>query len=227
MSIATEIARIQQAKADLKASINAKGGTITDETIDEYASKVTALPSPKEEETKTVTPNFSSGNQVITPTTGKVMTQVTINKDGNLIADNIKSGVTIFGITGTYEGSGGVAVSGTYAEIEVRSAPISATGSLSLLEIYAGTKLLFSMNKINYGDGGNDGRKIIISDFAPDLPNKVTITVTGSAMYSDGAFYLNGVYKGSLPYNGGTVTFSNLVFNTSGGNQIIIQCPAM
>lgn len=52
MSIATEAARIQQAKADLKSSINAKGGTITDEKIDEYASKVSALPSPKEEQTK-------------------------------------------------------------------------------------------------------------------------------------------------------------------------------
>jgi hypothetical protein len=100
MSIATEIARLQQAKADLKASINAKGGTITNETIDEYASKVSALPSPKEEETKTVTPNFSSGNVVVTPTTGKVLSQVTINKDANLIEDNIKSGVTIFGQAG-------------------------------------------------------------------------------------------------------------------------------
>jgi hypothetical protein len=43
MSIATEIARLQQAKADLKASINAKGGTITNETIDEYAGFVDAL----------------------------------------------------------------------------------------------------------------------------------------------------------------------------------------
>ena len=56
-----------------------------------------------EEETKTVTPNFSSGNVDVTPTSGKVMTKVTINKDSNLIADNIKSGVTIFGITGTLE----------------------------------------------------------------------------------------------------------------------------
>jgi hypothetical protein len=43
MSIATEIARLQQAKADLKASINAKGGTITNETIDEYAGFVDNL----------------------------------------------------------------------------------------------------------------------------------------------------------------------------------------
>jgi hypothetical protein len=44
MSIATEIARLQQAKADLKASINAKGGTITDELIDAYAPFVDNLP---------------------------------------------------------------------------------------------------------------------------------------------------------------------------------------
>jgi hypothetical protein len=101
MSIATEIARLQQAKADLKASINAKGGTITDETIDEYASKVSALPSPKEEETKTVTPNFSSGNQVITPTSGKVLSQVTLTKPTDLLPENIAKDKNVCGVTGT------------------------------------------------------------------------------------------------------------------------------
>jgi hypothetical protein len=101
MSIATEIARLQQAKADLKASINAKGGTITNETIDEYASKVSALPSPKEEETKTVTPNFSSGNQVITPTSGKVLSQVTLTKPTDLLPENIAKDKNVCGVTGT------------------------------------------------------------------------------------------------------------------------------
>jgi hypothetical protein len=136
MSIATEIARLQQAKADLKASINAKGGTITDETIDEYASKVSALPSPKEEQTKTVTPttssqdvlpdenkvlskvtvnaiptetksqqpNLSSGNQTINATSGKFMTSFTITKDTiNHIASNIRSGITLYGVTGNLQ----------------------------------------------------------------------------------------------------------------------------
>lgn len=46
MSIETEIVRLQQAKADLKVSINAKGVTppITDETIDGYAGKIDTLP---------------------------------------------------------------------------------------------------------------------------------------------------------------------------------------
>lgn len=107
MGIANEIARIQQAKADLKTSINAKGGTITNETIDQYASEVSALPEPKEEQQKTITPDFSSGNVVVTPTSGKVLSQVTINKDGNLVAKNIKKDITVNGITGTFEGGGG------------------------------------------------------------------------------------------------------------------------
>ena len=61
----------------------------------------------KEEETKTLTPDFAGGNQVVTPTVGKVLSQVTINKDTtNHIPDNIKKDVTIYGITGTLESGG-------------------------------------------------------------------------------------------------------------------------
>ena len=103
MSIASEIARLQQAKADLKAAINSKGGNITTERIDQFASEVTALPSPKEEETKTVTPNFANGDEVVTPTSGKVLTQVTIVKDNDLVPENIVKDVNIFGVVGTAE----------------------------------------------------------------------------------------------------------------------------
>lgn len=100
-------------------TINATSGkfmtsfTITKDTTNHIASNIRSgktlygvtgnLQPAKEEETKTVTPNFSSGNFVVTPTTGKVLSQVTINKDANLLAENIKSGVTIFGVTGTLE----------------------------------------------------------------------------------------------------------------------------
>jgi len=43
MSIASEITRLQTAKSNLKTSINAKGGTIVDETIDDYAGFVDSL----------------------------------------------------------------------------------------------------------------------------------------------------------------------------------------
>lgn len=61
------------------------------------------------EEAPTVELAMSEGDQVISATTGKVMTKVTITKPATLAAGNIKSGVNIGGVTGTYEGesSGG------------------------------------------------------------------------------------------------------------------------
>ena len=54
---------------------------------------------------KTVTPTTSNQTAVASGiyTTGAV----TVNGDANLVAGNIKSGTTIFGVTGTYKGSGG------------------------------------------------------------------------------------------------------------------------
>ena len=66
------------------------------------AVTVAAVPT----ETKTVDLNISSGDQTVTSTSGKFMTSVTVNKPDTLIPGNIKSGVTIGGVTGTYEGSG-------------------------------------------------------------------------------------------------------------------------
>ena len=45
MSIASEILRIQQAKQAIKESINNKGGTLTNESIDNYAQAIDNLPS--------------------------------------------------------------------------------------------------------------------------------------------------------------------------------------
>lgn len=52
---------------------------------------------------KTVTP--STSNVVVTPDSGyDGLSQVTVNGDPELVAGNIKEGVNIFGITGTYTG---------------------------------------------------------------------------------------------------------------------------
>jgi hypothetical protein len=45
MALQDEITRIKQAKADIKSSIEAKGGTVGDGTIDTYASAIDNLPS--------------------------------------------------------------------------------------------------------------------------------------------------------------------------------------
>ena len=51
-------------------------------------------------ETKTVTPSATVQNS--TPTAGKVLSKVTVNTDPDLVAANIKDGVDIFGVAGTF-----------------------------------------------------------------------------------------------------------------------------
>jgi phage I-like protein len=101
MSIASEISRILSAKESLKTTINNKGGNITTERIDQFASEVAALPSPKDEEEKILTPDFSSGNHVIVPTTDKVLRQVTLTKPVDLLPKNIAKDKNVCGVVGT------------------------------------------------------------------------------------------------------------------------------
>ena len=62
---------------------------------------VNAVPT----QSKNVTP--TSATQTITPDSGKFLSKVTVAGDSNLVAGNIKSGVSIFGVNGTAEVGGG------------------------------------------------------------------------------------------------------------------------
>lgn len=90
----------------IREAINAEGGNITDSTpYDQYASKISGA---TKIEAKEITPTTSE--QTITAT-GNVdgfspitVSPVTAAIDNNIIATNIKSGVTILGVEGTYTG---------------------------------------------------------------------------------------------------------------------------
>lgn len=61
------------------------------------------LPEAHETQAKTVDLAMSTGNQTITPDSGKVLTSVTVNKPATLVASNIKKDVDIGGVVGSLE----------------------------------------------------------------------------------------------------------------------------
>ena len=74
--------------------VNGEGWVKTSDTV--------ATIKPISTETQTVNLSLASGNQTVNASSGYYMTSVTINKPSTLVAGNIKNGVTIAGVTGTY-----------------------------------------------------------------------------------------------------------------------------
>ena len=104
MAISDKLQDLIDIKQDIKEAIENKDVDLTDVAFSGYAEKIDEIPLPKEEQTKTVSsPNFSSGNVVVTPDAGKVLTQVTVVKDSDLVPENIVKDVNIFGVVGTVE----------------------------------------------------------------------------------------------------------------------------
>lgn len=92
--------------AAIKDAIIAAGGSINDFTpYDQYASKIAGTTNI---ESLTITP--STEGQEITASSGVdgyspiTVSAVTASIDENIVAENIKSGVTILGVEGTYTG---------------------------------------------------------------------------------------------------------------------------
>ena len=112
MSIASEITRLQGAKDDLRTAIQAKGVTVpTTAKLDDYDTYVQSISTTPNLQAKTATP--STSQQVVTADYNyQGLSQVTVSAvtaaiDADIVAGNIKSGVNILGVTGTYTGDGG------------------------------------------------------------------------------------------------------------------------
>ncbi len=71
---------------------------------------VAAVPT----EAKTVELSMPSGDQTVSPSSGKFMSAVTVKKPATMLPENIKKGVTIGGVVGTLESGGGGSTSETW-----------------------------------------------------------------------------------------------------------------
>ena len=93
--------------------LDLRSDTVTPETLqkgytahDKSGTKITGTLEVPATEEQTVELSMLSGNQVIQPTNGKVMSKVTVQKPDTLLPENIKKGVVIGGVVGTLESGG-------------------------------------------------------------------------------------------------------------------------
>lgn len=135
MSIASEITRLQNAKDDLRTAIQAKGVTVpTTAKLDDYDTYVQSISTTPDLQAKTATP--STSQQVVTADYNyQGLSQVTVSAvtsaiDADIVAGNIKSGVNILGVTGTYTGDGGSGSGGATLTPTAGDYPVVGNGGL-------------------------------------------------------------------------------------------------
>lgn len=112
--------------------------------------------------TATITPTTS--NQTIASGTYLTGTQ-TISGDANLVAGNIKSGTTIFGVTGTYSGGGGSSKNSQTAQSTSRATSSAYTEVISLTCSKAGTYHVY-WSTFRSSTSGTWGSQLYINDTA-------------------------------------------------------------
>lgn len=102
-SLEAQIATDNDNFDDIYDSLVAKGQTPTKADRTTYAPCIDNLNVAGSFQSKTVTP--SDQQQTITPDSGYIgLDEVIVETDEFLLPENIRDGVTIFGVTGTYTG---------------------------------------------------------------------------------------------------------------------------
>ena len=225
MAISDEISRLQQAKSAIKIAIALKGVEIPDNvTLTYYDQYIAQITTGSGEgggtgllEIKQVTP--TAEGFIVSPSEGYYgLSQVIVNGDLNLVPENIKSGVTIFGIAGSLETT-------TEAKLQEKSAVPTASGltvtpdsgydGLSAVHVAGDSALdpenirkgatIFGVEGIFVGSGGNaSDYNVFAQNEKPETANGIWIKtpreLTGIRFLSYGTKRGNTINPAGLDY---------------------------
>lgn len=149
-----EIAYVNGNKVTGTFSIDSELST-QDDLIAQLSAAVNSLPDAGSGEPtlqdKTVTP--STSKQTVTADSGyDGLGTVTVNGDSNLVADNIKNGVSIFGVAGNYEGSGGSGGGSVETFTGTLSAPFSLGETFYYIFMYTDDTFTARAKILSQGD---------------------------------------------------------------------------
>lgn len=150
-------------------------------------------PVKKNEQIKTVELNMSTGNQVITPDPNKVLSEVTINKPDTFIESNIKTGILIGGIIGTFTNDADAIASDI---IKGKTAYVNGVKITGTIETFTPSKV--TSNGILQTNG-----KYVDADIVVEVPSP---TLDGNAEASN-------VLNGKTFYSNSTTKQTGTMYN--------------
>lgn len=137
MSIASKLTKLETDITNAYDAVQIKGGTIpSDKNTNNLSTAINSISGGggKPEQSKTATPSTSS--QTILPDTGYTLSSVTVNAvtssiDNNIQAENIKQGINILGVEGTFKDQANEIVDRSFTTLNITTDTI---GSYSLRE---------------------------------------------------------------------------------------------
>ena len=121
--------------------LDLRSDTVNPETLkkgytahDKSGAQITGTLEVPATEERMVELSMPSGNQVILPTSGRVMSKVTVQKPDTLLPENIKKDVVIGGVTGTLDASSsGGGGGGETTQLQVRASGTDIDAPLSCI----------------------------------------------------------------------------------------------
>lgn len=132
MSIATSLTKLETDISNAYDAVSSKGGTIpADKNTNNLATAISSISGGggKPEQSKTATPSTSS--QTILPDTGYTLSSVTVNAvtssiDNNIKAENIKQGINILGVEGTFKDQANEIVDRSFTTLNITTDTIGS-----------------------------------------------------------------------------------------------------